>query len=92
MNCTVVRIFRKWGFAWGGNFLTPTACTSSGWGSGATSSRRPSRYCPNIPGATQSIPQGLDGLSTLVPDAPAEPDSRHLLLAETSLGDVDAEG
>jgi hypothetical protein len=44
-------------------------------------------YCPNVPGATQSITQGTDALATAMPAEPAEADSRHLLLAETSLGD-----
>jgi hypothetical protein len=40
-----------------------------------------------VPGATQSITQGTDALATAMPAEPAEAHSRHLLLAETSLGD-----
>ncbi len=41
MDCRTVRIFRKWGFAWGGNYLTPDGMHFEWVGSDATSS--PSR-------------------------------------------------
>jgi D-alanyl-D-alanine carboxypeptidase len=50
MDCRVVRIFRKHGFAWGGNFLTPDGMHFEWVGEDRSKINYPSRYCPNIVG------------------------------------------
>jgi hypothetical protein len=50
MDCRVVRIFRKHGFAWGGNFLTPDGMHFEWVGEPRHELQYPSRFCPNLPG------------------------------------------
>lgn len=53
-GCELVRIFRKHGFAWGGNFLTPDGMHFEWVGEPRDQYPYPSRYCPNDPsGALQ---------------------------------------
>jgi len=58
MNCAVVRILRKWGFAWGGNFWPADGMHFEYVGERRDQLGYPSRYCPNrAPLLALTIPQ-----------------------------------
>jgi hypothetical protein len=61
MNCEVVRIFRKHGFAWGGNFRMPDGMHFEWVGEARDQLSYPSKYCPNVGASlTQSAVTDLD--------------------------------
>jgi hypothetical protein len=58
MNCSVVRVFRKWGFAWGGNFWPADGMHFEYVGEPRDQLGYPSRYCPNkAPLLAITVPQ-----------------------------------
>ena len=57
MNCEIVLIFRKWGFAWGGNFWPTDGMHFEYVGERRDTIGYPSRYCPNpVPVPTTTLP------------------------------------
>ncbi|MFN3254977.1 MAG: M15 family metallopeptidase [Ilumatobacter sp.] len=59
IDCRTVRIFRKHGFAWGGNFLTPDGMHFEWVGESRDQLPYPSRFCPNLV-ANRSIDPGAE--------------------------------
>jgi hypothetical protein len=62
-GCTAVQVFRKHGFAWGGNFLTPDGMHFEYVGERRDLLPYPSRWCQNTgPLALSTEQAGIDGL------------------------------
>lgn len=76
MDCTVVQIFRRHGFAWGGNFLRPDGMHFEWVGQRRDQLPYPSRYCPN---QVHQVPSFLQSLPLVAPDA------REQLFADQTL-------
>jgi hypothetical protein len=70
MNCSIVRIFRKWGFAWGGNFPWADGMHFEYVGERRDQIGFPSKYCPNrVPVVVPDRPSFAD-VSTTTTTAP----------------------
>jgi hypothetical protein len=72
MHCDVVRIFRRHGFAWGGNYLVPDGMHFEYVGERRDQLPYPSRFCPNLVDAGDTLRTG-DG------DLPVEDTERSVL-------------
>ncbi|MFK7917246.1 MAG: M15 family metallopeptidase [Ilumatobacter sp.] len=68
-GCTAVRIMRKHGFAWGGNYLTPDGMHFEYVGERRDQLPYPSRYCPNLVDSSNSLTLDMTQRSTMFNDA-----------------------
>jgi hypothetical protein len=66
MDCRTVQVFRKNGFAWGGNFLTPDGMHFEWVGERRDLLPYPSRFCPNT--GVLALDSGETGRDTLYAD------------------------
>jgi hypothetical protein len=71
MDCRVVRIFRKWGFAWGGNFTTPDGMHFEWVGEDRSQIDYPSTYCPNIVNAPLAAAEKTAGAGAKAEQTPS---------------------
>ena len=78
MDCRTVRIFRKHGFAWGGNFLTPDGMHFEWVGKRRDVGLYPSRYCGNTNAGSLAALDGESGDITAHRSTPRVDYSRSL--------------
>ena len=72
MDCRVVRIFRKWGFAWGGNFTTPDGMHFEWVGEDRSQISYPSTLLPEPGGGRGRRPGAVRAAVVGAVDAGAE--------------------
>lgn len=88
MDCAVVRIFRKWGFAWGGNFWPADGMHFEWVGERRDTLGYPSRYCPNkVDVPSTSVPDTTTTTTmTTVPDTTTTtvPDTTTSIISTSS--------
>jgi hypothetical protein len=68
LDCRIVRIFRKHGFAWGGNFGLPDGMHFEWVGEARHTWQYPSTYCPNLPGGAVSAAAAPTARDTMFAD------------------------
>ena len=64
LDCRVVRIFRKWGFAWGGNYWPSDGMHFEYVGEPRDQIGYPSRYCPNTVAVPSTTLPSFGAVST----------------------------
>jgi len=67
-GCRTVQIFRKHGFSWGGNYLTPDGMHFEWVGERRDNLAYPSRFCPNVAAGALTLDNTEVGQSRLYQD------------------------
>lgn len=67
-DCRIVRVFRKFGFSWGGNYLRPDGMHFEWVGEARNNFAYPSTYCPNTVVASLGVASAPDARAVLFAD------------------------